>query len=78
MLAWTVYISFIGVLVLMLLPKDNAAAARKVAMTTAVAGLFVALTGFFSFPKGEIPPLPSCLGCRHSGWNFIWRRMASV
>jgi NADH-quinone oxidoreductase subunit M len=54
MLAWTVYISFIGVLVLMLLPKDNAAAARKVAMTTAVAGLFVALTGFFSFPKGEI------------------------
>jgi NADH-quinone oxidoreductase subunit M len=54
MLAWTVYISFIGVLVLMLLPKDNAAAARKVAMGTAVAGLFVALTGFFSFPKGEI------------------------
>jgi NADH-quinone oxidoreductase subunit M len=54
MLAWTVYISFIGVLVLILLPKGNAAAARKVAMTTAVAGLVVALAGFFNFQKGEI------------------------
>ncbi len=54
MLAWTVYISFIGVLVLMLLPKGNASAARKVAMTTAVAGLFVALAGFFNFEKGAI------------------------
>jgi NADH-quinone oxidoreductase subunit M len=54
MLAWTVYISFIGVLVLMLLPKDNASAARKVALTTAIAGLLVALVGFFNFEKGEI------------------------
>ena len=54
MLAWTVYISFFGVLVLMLLPKGNAAAARKVAMTTAVAGLFVALAGFVQFKAGEI------------------------
>ncbi len=54
MLAWTVYISFLGVLVLMLLPKGNASAARKVAMTTAVAGLFVALAGFFNFEKGAI------------------------
>ena len=54
MLAWTVYISFLGVLVLMLLPKGNASAARKVAMTTAVAGLFVALAGFVQFKAGEI------------------------
>lgn len=54
MLAWTVYISFFGVLVLMLLPKGNASAARKVAMTTAVAGLLVALAGFINFEKGEI------------------------
>ncbi len=45
MLAWTVYISFLGVLVLMLLPKGNASAARKVAMLTAVAALVVALAG---------------------------------
>jgi NADH-quinone oxidoreductase subunit M len=54
MLAWTVYISFLGVLVLMLLPKGNASAARKVALTTAMAGLLVALVGFFNFEKGEI------------------------
>ena len=65
MLAWTVYITFFGVLVLMLLPKGNAAAARKVAMLTAVAGLLVALVGFCSFTPGEtitvakLPWIPS-------------------
>jgi NADH-quinone oxidoreductase subunit M len=65
MLAWTIYISFLGVLVLMLLPKGNAAAARKVALLTAVLGLLVALAGFFSFKAGEtvtvakLPWIPS-------------------
>jgi NADH-quinone oxidoreductase subunit M len=54
MLAWTVYISFLGVLVLMLLPKGNASAARTVAMLTAVAGLLMAVAGFVVSPKGEI------------------------
>ena len=54
MLAWTIYISFFGVLVLMLLPKDNASAARKVAMFSAVAGLLVTLAGFVQFKAGEI------------------------
>lgn len=54
MLAWTIYISFLGVLVLMLLPKENASAARKVAMLSAVAGLLVALAGFLDFKPGEI------------------------
>ena len=54
MLAWTIYISFLGVLVLMLLPKGNASAARKVAMLAAVAGLLVALAGFVQFKAGEI------------------------
>lgn len=54
MLAWTVYISFLGVLVLMLLPKGNASAARKVAMLSAVAGLLVAVAGFIQFKAGEI------------------------
>ncbi len=65
MLAWTIYISFLGVLVLMLLPKDNASAARKVALLTAVLGLLVALAGFCSFKAGEtitvakLPWIPS-------------------
>ena len=54
MLAWTIYISFLGVLVLMLLPKGNASAARKVAMLSAVAGLLVALAGFVQFKPGEM------------------------
>lgn len=54
MLAWTVYISFIGVLVLMLLPKGHAVVARKVALFAALAGLFVALAGFVQFKTGEI------------------------
>src|SRR5436189_2061277 len=54
MLAWTIYISFLGVLVLMLLPKGNASAARKVAMLSALAGLLVALAGYIQFKTGEI------------------------
>src|SRR5690348_16913910 len=65
MLAWTIYISFLGVLVLMLLPKGNAAAARKVALLAAVAGFAVALSAFTRFKAGEtvtvahVPWIPS-------------------
>jgi len=45
MLAWTIYISFIGVLVLMLLPRDAARAARIVALFTAVIGCAIAIIG---------------------------------
>ena len=45
MLAWTIYITFIGVLVLVLLPRDNARAARIVALLTAIVGCAVAFIG---------------------------------
>ncbi len=55
MLAWTIYISFIGVLVLMLLPRDNAKAARAVALLTALAGCVVAIIGAMQQPHpGEV------------------------
>src|SRR6266478_320929 len=54
MLAWTIYISFIAVVVLMLLPKGNPRMARIVAMLAAVAGFVVALTGFLEARAGEI------------------------
>jgi NADH-quinone oxidoreductase subunit M len=54
MLAWTIYISFLGVLVLMLLPKGNARAARAVTMVSALGGFLVALFGFADFKAGEI------------------------
>jgi NADH-quinone oxidoreductase subunit M len=45
MLGWTIYLSFLGALVLMLLPKGNAPAARRVALLTAMASFGVALAG---------------------------------
>ena len=60
MLAWTIYISFLGVLALMLLPKGNASAARKVALLSAGAGLLVALAGFVQFKAGETVTVADC------------------
>jgi NADH-quinone oxidoreductase subunit M len=45
MLAWTIYLSFLGALVLMFLPCDDARAARAVALFTALGGLGLALGG---------------------------------
>jgi NADH-quinone oxidoreductase subunit M len=46
MLAWTIYISFAGALVLALLPRGNAALARWIALAVAVAGFAIAIAGF--------------------------------
>src|SRR6266436_3622255 len=58
MLAWTIYLSFIGVAVLMALPRGNARAARTVAMLATVGGFLVALTGVLQAKAGpEIEPI---------------------
>src|SRR5881394_2848638 len=49
MLAWTIYITFAGVLWEMLLPKNNARAARAAALITAILGFGVALCGAAGF-----------------------------
>ena len=54
MLAWTIYISFLGVLVLLLLPKRSERAARILALLTAVAGFVVTLMGFVQQQLGEL------------------------
>jgi NADH-quinone oxidoreductase subunit M len=64
MLAWTIYISFLGVLVL-LLPKVGLRAARIIAMLTAMGGLAVTVVGFAQQPTGamvtvaRVPWVPS-------------------
>src|SRR5581483_1391393 len=45
MIAWTVYISFIGVLALLLLPAGQARAARRIALLTALLGLAIGMMG---------------------------------
>ncbi|MBI2928765.1 MAG: NADH-quinone oxidoreductase subunit M [Pedosphaera parvula] len=52
MLAWTIYTSFLGVAVLMLLPKGNARAARTVGLLSALAGLVCAFGGALQFRPG--------------------------
>ncbi|PWU09072.1 MAG: NADH-quinone oxidoreductase subunit M [Verrucomicrobia bacterium] len=65
MLAWTIYISFIGVLAVMLLPRGNPRPARIVALLTAIAGFGCAVGGFVQAQPGEkqtivqVPWIPS-------------------
>jgi NADH:ubiquinone oxidoreductase subunit 4 (subunit M) len=49
MLAWTVYLSFIGVAWLLALKPDDARSARSVAMLMALAGLGIALGGALQY-----------------------------
>ena len=53
MLAWTIYISFLGALILMLLPRNDASGARAVALTTALAGLLFGVLSFTKFRPRE-------------------------
>ncbi len=46
MLAWTIYLSFAGALVLALVPRGKAALARWLALIVTVAGLALAVAGF--------------------------------
>src|SRR5688572_25037952 len=52
MLAWTVYLSFLGSAGLLLLPTQRAAAARMLALLSALSGFGVALVGAFRFVPG--------------------------
>ncbi len=52
MLAWTVYISFVGMLALMLLPAGRPRAARKIALATALAGFVAGLSGVIQHKGG--------------------------
>ena len=54
MLAWTIYISFLGALLLLLLPKGNAAAARILALLTALATFAITLASFLQHRTGEM------------------------
>jgi NADH-quinone oxidoreductase subunit M len=54
MLAWTIYVSFLGVAVLAFLPRANARAPRIVALLTAILGFAFALGGALQARSGEI------------------------
>jgi len=54
MLAWTIYLSFLGAMVLALLPKGNARAARATALLTTVLGFAIALMGTLQAKSGAL------------------------
>ena len=54
MLAWTIYISLIGVGVLMALPRSAARQARVVALLAAAAGFAIALTGALRLDPAKV------------------------
>jgi NADH-quinone oxidoreductase subunit M len=66
MLAWTIYLSFLGVAALICLPAANARAARLVAMAAALMGLGLGVAGFVGHHAGaeiatvaKLPWIPS-------------------
>ena len=54
MLAWTIYISFAGAAAMLLLPKNDARAARMLALAAAIAGLVCGLVGAREIQPGTI------------------------
>ena len=54
MLAWTIYISFLGALALVLLPSRRAAWARILALVSALATFAIALTSFIQHRSGQV------------------------
>jgi NADH-quinone oxidoreductase subunit M len=64
-MAWTIYVSFLGALVLLLLPRSCVHCARLIALGTAVGGLGCAVAGAIHFHPGhlkticQVPWVPS-------------------
>jgi NADH-quinone oxidoreductase subunit M len=54
MLAWTIYISFLGAAALALLPKRHASSARILALLTSLAGFALTIAGFLQQRTGEL------------------------
>jgi NADH-quinone oxidoreductase subunit M len=70
MLAWTIYISFLGVLLLMLLPRGNARSARMVALLAAVGGFGCALAGVLQAKAAEIQTITKVPWITSLGINY--------
>jgi NADH-quinone oxidoreductase subunit M len=70
MLAWTIYISFVGALLQLLLPKGNATLARVVALLTAIAGLGIAVASFCANRTGALITVANYAWIPSLGINF--------
>ena len=70
MLAWTIYVSFLGAAALMLAPRDDARAARLIALLAASAGLGIALAGAIQATPGELKTIVKVPWVRSLGIEY--------
>ena len=71
MLAWTIYISFIGAAAMVLLPGSRPQLARVTALLTAIVGLLIALLGIIRHtPGNEISTITKLDWIPNLGINF--------
>ena len=70
MLAWTIYVSFLGAAALMLAPRDDARAARLIALLAASAGFAIALAGAFQATPGELKTIVKLPWIRSLGIEY--------
>jgi NADH-quinone oxidoreductase subunit M len=56
-MAWTIYLSFLGAAVLLVLPRSNVRAARAIALLAALAGFGCAVAGALQHKAGELQTL---------------------
>src|SRR4051794_11599873 len=71
MLAWTIYISFIGATAMMLLPSPRPQVARVAALLTAIAGLSIAILGIVQHtPSTEISTITKLNWIPNLGISF--------
>ncbi|HXP62065.1 MAG TPA: hypothetical protein VN829_16330, partial [Dongiaceae bacterium] len=70
MLAWTIYVSFLGAAALMLAPRDDARAARLIALLAASAGFGIALAGAFQATPGELKTIVKVPWIRSLGIEY--------
>ena len=62
MLAWTIYISFLGALAVFLMGRDRAGLVRFVALGTSLLSLIIALFGSAQLDPGKVNTIA------HSAW----------
>ncbi len=77
MIAWTIYVTFAGALLLLALPRN---AARWIALVTAAAGLAISCAAFLDArtPVPAREPSSKSRGFRRSGSVVTWPRTASA
>ena len=78
MLAWTIYLSFIGAVAVTLTPAKSPVVARLTALLTALAGLGIAIAAVLQDRSGQLITIVRTPWIPSWALNIIWPPMASA